>query len=121
MPVEYILTDLLSQTDGAVGAIFLDESGETIDLACADLTPYQLRVVAAYVGIQLRQMDRMLGENRLGACRLLQVTKDDLRVYCATLDDGYSLVLIQRAPGVAALARAKLFSAAQRIRQAVFS
>ena len=63
MPFQYILANLLAQNDGAIGALFLDESGETIDLACADLTPFQLRIVGAYVGIYLRQMERVMGDS----------------------------------------------------------
>lgn len=54
MPFQYILANLLAHNDGAVGVLFLDDTGETVDFACSDYSPYQMRVVGAYVGIYLR-------------------------------------------------------------------
>ena len=41
MPFHYILANLIANNEGSVGALFLDPTGETIDLACTEITPYQ--------------------------------------------------------------------------------
>ena len=33
MPFQYVLANLLAKNEGAVGVLFLDDSGETIDLS----------------------------------------------------------------------------------------
>ena len=57
---QYVLANLLANNDEALGALFLDDNGETVDLACAGYTPYQMRVVGAYLGIYLRQIEKVL-------------------------------------------------------------
>jgi predicted regulator of Ras-like GTPase activity (Roadblock/LC7/MglB family) len=98
MPYQYILANLLARNEGAVGVLFVDDSGETVDLACADFSPFQMRVVAAYVGIYLRQVQEFFGEMENGAPNWFHIEKDSLHIYVAPLPDGYFLVLVQRAP-----------------------
>ena len=38
MPFQYTLANLLAENEGALGVLFLDETGETVDLACAEYT-----------------------------------------------------------------------------------
>jgi len=114
MPYHYILGNLLSRNEGAVGVLFVDDSGETVDLACADFSPYQMRVVGAYVGIYLRQMHEFLAEHGHGEPTWLHI-------YLAPLPDGYYLVLVQRAPGLSALARRSLAEACDRLTEELFT
>ena len=37
---------------------FSTTTGETVDLACADFSPYEMRVIGAYLGIYLRQLEQ---------------------------------------------------------------
>ena len=120
MPYQYILANLLAQNEGAVGALFLDESGETIDLACADLTPFQLRIVGAYIGIYLRQLDRLVQDNDLGAVQVVHITKDDLHIFALPLPEDYSLALVQTNPALVARSRRTLMEAGEQIRQELF-
>jgi len=121
MPYQYILANLLSRNEGAVGVLFVDDSGETVDLACADFSPYQMRVVGAYVGIYLRQMQEFLAESGHGEPTWLHIEKDSLHIYVAPLPDGYFLVLVQRAPGLAAKARRSLTEACARLTEELFT
>ena len=105
LPFEYVLANLLAQNDDAVGVLFLDDTGETVDFACSDFSPYQMRVVGAYVGIYLRQTERFVTGAELGATRFLHVEKDSLHIYTMPLPDGYYLVLVQRRPALTAKAR----------------
>ena len=47
---QYVLANLIANNDHALGALFLDGSGETVDLACSDFSPYEMRVIGAYLG-----------------------------------------------------------------------
>ena len=67
-----------------MGALFLDGSGETVDLACADFSPYEMRVVGAYLGIYLRQLERFLAGNRLGEPRMIHIEKQAVHIYAVS-------------------------------------
>ena len=71
MSFDAVLHDLLARNDRAAGALFLDAGGETVGYACAAITPYELRVLGAYLGIYLRQLDRLFAGYELGEPRLI--------------------------------------------------
>ncbi len=121
MPFEYLLADLLSRVDGALGVLFLDDSGETVDLACAEASPYQMRVVGAYAGIYLRQMAEFLRASGQGEPRWLHVEKEDLHLYAAPLPDGYYVVLVQRAPALTGRARRLLEQTRDQLGRELFA
>jgi hypothetical protein len=121
LPFQFILANLLAQNDDAVGVLFLDDTGETVDLACAEFSPYQMRVVGAYVGIYLRQTERFLETSQYGAARCLHVEKDSLHVYTMPLPDGYYLVLVQRRPALTAKAIRTMEVACSQLHQELFA
>lgn len=121
MPIHYILANLLANDDHAVGALFLDESGETVDLACSDFTPYQVRIVGAYVGIYLRQLDRVAREHVLGEPQLIHIEQEELHVYAQALPEGYYVVLLQRRPGLVARAKRALRQAVEELDREFFT
>ena len=90
MPFQYILANLLAQNDGAVGVLFLDDTGETDDFACSEYSPY------------------------------LHVEKEGLHLYSMPLPDGYYLVLVQRRPALAGLARRTMEEACDQLQRALF-
>jgi predicted regulator of Ras-like GTPase activity (Roadblock/LC7/MglB family) len=118
---QYVLANLLANNDEALGALFLDDNGETVDLACAGYTPYQMRVVGAYLGIYLRQLEKVLTSNDLGAPQLVHIEKKAIHIYAMPLPDGYYLVLVQRRPSLAARARATMADAAQQLIRELFA
>ncbi|MCB1056658.1 MAG: hypothetical protein KDD11_14245 [Acidobacteria bacterium] len=120
MPFQYILADLLARNENAIGVLFVDESGEAVDMAYNDLTPYQLKVVGAYLGIYLRQLERLVAEGDLGEPRLMHIAKDSMHIYAVPLPDGYFLAMVQRRPGMVAHARHTLEDAALQVRKALF-
>lgn len=120
MPFQYILANLLSQNDGAVGVLFLDDTGETVDFACSDYSPYQMRVVGAYVGIYLRQSESFLASTDLGSAKFLHVEKEGLHLYTMPLPDGYYLVLVQRRPALTGVARRTMENACDQLHRALF-
>jgi hypothetical protein len=116
MPFQYILANLLAQNDGAVGVMFLDGTGETIDMQCADFPPYQMKVIGAYLGIYQRQIEKFLEAEP----QMLHIEKDSLHIYCMALPDEYYLVLVQRRPAIVGRARATMTEAADQLRAALF-
>jgi hypothetical protein len=119
MPFQYILANLLAQT-GAVGVLFLDNTGETVDVACSDFTPYEMRVLGAYLGIYLRQVATFAASQDLGEARLVHVEKERLHIYALPLPEGYYLVLVQRRPALVGKARLHLDAAGEQLVQALF-
>jgi predicted regulator of Ras-like GTPase activity (Roadblock/LC7/MglB family) len=121
MAFEYVLANLLANNDHALGALFLDNTGETVDLACGDgFTPYEMRVVGAYLGIYLRQMEKLLANNDLGEARMIHIEKRDLHIYVVPLPDGYHLALVQRHPALVGRARATLNDAVEQLTRELF-
>lgn len=121
MPYRYILGNLLAEVEGAVGVLFLDDSGETVELSCSEFTPYQMRVLGAYLGIYMRQLEKVLEGNRLGAPLSIHIHKDTLHIYAHPLPEGYYLVLVQRRPAVVATAERALASAAKQLERHLFA
>ena len=121
MPYQYILANLMARNEGAVGVLFLDPGGETVDLACSEFSLYQMKVVGAYVGIYLRQMNEFLTSAGYGEPRWIHIEKDALHIYVMPLPDGYYLVLVQRAPALAARARRSLGDAREELTRALFT
>ncbi len=117
---DYVLANLLANNEKAVGALFLDDSGETVGMACADFTPYQMRVVGAYLGIYLRQLGRFFDSAALGAPELIHIDKEGLHIHALALPDGYYLALVQRGPSQVARAREALADAGQQLRAELF-
>jgi hypothetical protein len=121
MVFQYVLANLLANNDHALGALFLDGSGETVDLACGtDFTPYEMRVIGAYLGIYLRQLDRVLASNDLGEARMIHIEKKSLHIYVVPLPDGYHLALVQRHPALVARARESLNEAVEQLKRELF-
>ncbi|HVT17616.1 MAG TPA: hypothetical protein VHQ90_15750 [Thermoanaerobaculia bacterium] len=118
---QYVLANLLAANDRALGALFLDGSGETVDLACADFSPYEMRVLGAYLGIHLRHLERVLAQSQLGEPRLIHIENRDVHIYAIPLRDGYYLSLVQRHPALVAQARATLEEAARQLKASLFA
>jgi hypothetical protein len=121
MVFQYVLANLLANNDHALGALFLDGSGETVDLACGtDFSPYEMRVIGAYLGIYLRQLERVLANNDLGEPRMIHIEKKSLHIYVVPLPDGYHLALVQRHPALVARARESLNDAVEQLKRELF-
>jgi predicted regulator of Ras-like GTPase activity (Roadblock/LC7/MglB family) len=120
MVFQYVLANLLANNDHALGALFLDGTGETVDLACADFSPYDMRVIGAYLGIYLRQLERVLTSNDLGEARMVHIEKRAMHIYVVPLPDGYHLALVQRHPALVGHARASLNEAVEQLKRELF-
>ncbi|HEX6203335.1 MAG TPA: hypothetical protein VF100_10050 [Thermoanaerobaculia bacterium] len=121
MPHHYILANLLATNDGAAGVLFLDDTGETIDLACANGQPEELRVLGAYLGIYLRTIERVAADGGLGEPRLIHLERGGLHVFTVPLPDGYHVALVQRQPALVGRARRSLEAAADQLEAELFT
>ena len=119
MPFQYILANLLAQSH-AVGVLFLDNTGETVDVSCSDFTPYEMRVLGAYLGIYLKQMGTSLESWQMGEPSLVHIEKERLHIYAQPLPEGYYLVLVQRRPALVGKARLLMKVAADQLIKALF-
>lgn len=120
MPFQYVLVNLLADQPDAIGALFLDDSGETIDFACADSNPFEMRLLGAYLGIYLRQLGRAMTATNLGEVRWLHIERQRYHLHGLQLPDGYYLVLVQAQPGRVGSAREGLRRAAEDLEREIF-
>jgi hypothetical protein len=105
MPFQYVLANLLSEDADTIGVLFLDGSGETIDLVCAEYSPFEMKVVES---------------SSLGSTREFHIERERLHFHVTALPDGYFLALVQRSPAVVARARERLQHAAAELKRVVF-
>jgi predicted regulator of Ras-like GTPase activity (Roadblock/LC7/MglB family) len=117
---QYVLANLLANNDQVLGALFLDASGETVDFTCSDFSPYEMRILGAYLGIYLRQFERILSTNQLGETTLVHIERDSLHIYAMPLPDGYYLAFVQRRPALVGRARRTLEDAVGQLRRELF-
>jgi len=120
MPFQYVLANLLADNPDAEAALFLDDTGETVDYACAEQRPYEMRLLGAYLGIYLRLIGGMFSEARLGATRLFHIERAHHHLHLIALPDGYYLVLVQRRPASVGRARRSLQAAAEQLMSEIF-
>ena len=120
MPFQYVLANLLADNPDAEAALCLDDAGETVDFACAEQSPYEMRLLGAYLGIYLRLIGGMLSEARLGATRLFHIERANHHLHLTALPDGYFLVLVQRRPARVGRARRSIQAAAEQLRSEIF-
>ena len=120
MPFQYLLANLLADAPEAVAVIFLDDSGETVEMACTEGDPFDLKVSGAYLGIYLKRIHSNLEETESGELQDFHIELDNLQYQVAPLPDGYSLILVQLRPARVAQGRKMLASAAEQMRREVF-
>lgn len=118
---QYVLANLLASNADCQGVLFLDGTGETVDMACAGLSPYEMRVLGAYLGIYLRQLDKMLAGNQLGKPLLVHIEESAAHVFAVPLPDGYYLAMVQRQPALVARSRASLEEAVRQLERELFA
>lgn len=120
MPYQYILANLLAKNEGALAVLFVDEVGETIDLASTEYTPHDVKVLGAYVGIYQRQLTDMAASSAIGELELVHIEKDSIHLFAMPLPDGYSLVLVQRRPALVARASETMRAARAEMAREIF-
>jgi hypothetical protein len=92
-----ILMETLQPMRGAIGAVFLDSEGESVEVVSArpfDTGEHELRVIGAYAGIFLSQLRRLGVSTDGGAPRRFKIDFVASRIFCCDLKDGYYLALL---------------------------
>jgi len=92
-----ILAGVLQSTGGAIGALFLDSEGESVEVVSArpfDTDDHALRIIGAYAGIFLSQLRRVAEPTDAGTARRYKIDFEASRIFCCVLRDGYYLVLV---------------------------
>jgi len=116
MPFHYLLTNLLVEVPGAVGAIFLDEDGEAVEWVTGrDRDPYDLKVEGAFHAIMQRQVGRVSEATGGGQVELYMVEGSETVTLTQLLPGGYYVVLVMRRTGSPAVAGHHLRRAARTI------
>jgi len=120
VPFQYILANLLAESEESVGVLFLDENGEAVEVSSTDLSPNEMKIVGAYLSIYLRQLDRLFESASFGETHLLHIESAGLHIYASPLPEGYFLVLVQRNPALVGKARRSLERAAEELGRELF-
>jgi hypothetical protein len=120
MPFQYTLANLLAEDPNTLAVMFVDDAGETVELASAEYGPFDVQVVAAYLGIYMRQTDAASVAAGLGSPSSLHIRHQAVDLHLESLPDGYYLVLAQRRPALAARARRSLEKAAAELTRELF-
>jgi predicted regulator of Ras-like GTPase activity (Roadblock/LC7/MglB family) len=92
-----ILRDLVIDTPGAIGALFLDWEGETVEMLSErpfDADDHDLKVMGAYQGIFLTQLRELCTRAAAGTPHRFKVEFEKTIVLSCDLKDGYYLVLV---------------------------
>jgi predicted regulator of Ras-like GTPase activity (Roadblock/LC7/MglB family) len=92
-----ILAGVLQSMGGAIGALFLDSEGESVEVVSArpfDTDDHALRIIGAYAGIFLSQLRRITESTDSGTARRYKIDFEASKIFCCVLRDGYYLVLV---------------------------
>jgi len=92
-----ILRDLVNSTPGAIGALFLDWDGETVEMLGArpfDADDHDLKIMGAYQGIFLTQLREICQRLEAGMPHRFKVEFAATKVLSCDLSEGYYLVLV---------------------------
>ena len=94
---DHILRELVQATPGAIGALFLDWEGETVEVVGDrpfDADEHDLKIVGAYQGIFLTQLRDLCTRVDAGQPHRFKLDFAETRVFSCDLKDGYYVVLV---------------------------
>jgi predicted regulator of Ras-like GTPase activity (Roadblock/LC7/MglB family) len=97
VPFQNTLRELLDNTPGALGAVFLDREGEAVELwteRVFDIGADHLRAIGAYQGVYLSQLKRLCERTSVGRLQRFTIDFQNARVLSCDLKEGYYLVLV---------------------------
>lgn len=88
------LRDLVLRTDGAIAAILLDREGETVQVIGEDFLRDELKVIGAYHGIFVSEVEKISASQNLGKVERIKIDWAGSTMLNKLLEDGYYLVLV---------------------------
>ncbi len=120
MDFQYVLADLLAKVEGALGVLFLDYDGETVEAMGCTNSIYDIKVLGAYQGIFLGKAKTFARELNLGTCEetIMQIGRE--KFVTRALPDGYYITLILGEEASEGIARRELQRAGKKISEILF-
>jgi len=115
MPFNILLTNLMVDVPEAVGAIFLDEEGETVDFVTRHGEPFDLKVEGAIQGLFTRHLTSTFTGAGIGGLEYFMIEGSELATLTHVLPDSYYVVLVVRKPVARARAQHHLKETAKMI------
>ena len=115
MPFNYLLTNLLVDVPQAVGAIFVDPEGESVDWVTRHNDPFDLKVEGAYHSIFMRKLEELTTSVNAGPIDSFVLEGSRLVTLTQALPRGYYVVLVVDRSGSRAHALHRLRRAAEVI------
>ena len=118
MPFLRILHELVSSTNGALGAIFLDQEGETVEVLTdrpLEADDNDLKVIGAYSGIFLTRLRNMCSDTGIGRLDRFKIDFDATTILTCDLKDGYYVVLLVDASANEGMAWQRLVACRDRL------
>jgi hypothetical protein len=88
---------MIDDTPGAIGALFLDWEGETVEMLSDrpfEADDHDLKVIGAYQGIFLTQLRELCTRAVAGTPHRFKIDFEKTRVMSCDLKDGYYIVLV---------------------------
>jgi hypothetical protein len=92
-----ILHELILSTPGAIGALFLDHEGETVQMLHDrpfEAEDLDIKIMGAYQGIFLMHLRELCERTEIGQPHRFKVEFAEAKVLSCDLKDGYYLVLL---------------------------
>jgi predicted regulator of Ras-like GTPase activity (Roadblock/LC7/MglB family) len=92
-----ILQQLVRRTHGALGALFVDYEGETVEVVTdrpLDADVHDLRVIGAYQGIFLTRLREVADKLPIGHPKSFKIEFERTVILSCDVKDGYYLVLV---------------------------
>jgi predicted regulator of Ras-like GTPase activity (Roadblock/LC7/MglB family) len=114
-----ILREMLESTPGAIGAVFLDQQGEAIELFAErvfEIGWEGLRAIGAYEGIFLSDLKRVCERLSAGKPLRLTIEFEHAKVLSCDLKEGYYLVLVIAAGASEGIAWQRVHRCRERLR-----
>ncbi|HXI13683.1 MAG TPA: hypothetical protein VNM92_13720 [Thermoanaerobaculia bacterium] len=93
-----ILKETVEKVSGALGALFLDWEGESVEIASRDSSTFDLKIIGAYQGIFLNQVKKICHDLEQGSPERFKLELSQITLLNWVLKDGYYVVLLLR-PG----------------------
>jgi len=89
-----ILRDLISETDGALGAMILDWEGEAVEVVSAHSSEDEIKLVGAYQAVFLDRLHKICSMTEIGTPDRFEIHHQKVSFLNCVLGDGYYAVLL---------------------------
>jgi len=93
MPFRKILKNLVESMPGAIGAVFADYEGETVDFYSSNDEPYQLKVIGAHNCAILNLINKAQKKVRGGDVSTVTLKMDNFSIIITPVKQGYYLLV----------------------------